>query len=56
MMGRFVLNQETFKKKIKAWQDNRNANSKTREWKFTTKDALVKLKKLYPTIIDTKSI
>ena len=55
-LNKRIPNQETLKKEIKAWQDNRNANTKTIDWKFTTKDAQVKLKKLYPTIIETKSI
>jgi hypothetical protein len=55
-LNRRIPNQKTLKKEIKAWQDNRNANTKTTDWKFTTKDARVKLKKLYPTIIETKSI
>ena len=52
-LNRRIPNQKTLKKEIKAWQDNRNANTKTTNWKFTTKDARVKLKKLYPTIIET---
>ena len=52
-LNRRIPNQKTLKKEIKAWQDNRNANTKTTDWKFTTKDARVKLKKLYPTIIET---
>jgi len=55
-LNKRIPNQKTLKKEIKAWQDNRNANSKTTDWKFTTKDARVKLKKLYPTIVETKSI
>lgn len=47
-----IPNQENLKKEVKAWQENRNANTKTIDWKFTTKDARVKLQKLYPTIID----
>lgn len=37
-------------KEVKAWQNHRNnANAKVR-WQFTTKDARVKLKRLYPTL------
>jgi len=35
---------------ILAWETNRNEKSRTVDWKFTTADARVKLKKLYPTI------
>ena len=55
-LNKRIPNQKVLKKEIKAWQDNRNANTKTTDWKFTTKDARVKLKKLYPTIVETKSI
>lgn len=53
VLNKRISDQETLKKEIKAWQDNRNANTKTIDWKFTTKDARVKLKKLYPTIVET---
>lgn len=45
-----IPNQEALKKEILAWEINRNKNSRTVDWKFTTADARVKLKKLYPTI------
>jgi len=51
-LNKRIPNQESLKKEIKAWQDNRNANTKTTDWKFTTKDARVKLKKLYPAIVE----
>ena len=56
VLNKRISDQETLKKEIKAWQDNRNANTKTIDWKFTTKDARVKLKKLYPTIVETKLV
>ena len=37
-------------KEVNAWQNHRNnANAKVR-WQFTTKDARIKLKRLYPTL------
>ncbi|HIP52235.1 MAG TPA: hypothetical protein EYG94_09135 [Campylobacterales bacterium] len=45
-----IPNQEALKKEILAWETNRNEKSRTVDWKFTTADARVKLKKLYPTI------
>jgi len=33
---------------VKAWQDERNASNKGTDWQFTTEDARIKLKKLYP--------
>jgi len=39
---------ETFRREVKVWQDARNASGKGMHWQFTTKDARIKLKKLYP--------
>ena len=33
-----------------AWIENRNAEDSRVDWRFTTADARIKLKKLYPTI------
>lgn len=49
-LNRRIDNYETIKQEVNAWQNNRdNKNSKI-EWRFTTKDARIKLKKLYPSI------
>jgi hypothetical protein len=37
---------------IAAWEDKRNLAQATVDWQFTTKDARIKLKKLYPSIHD----
>jgi hypothetical protein len=36
---------------VSAWQERRNAGAVTIDWRFTTADARIKLKKLYPTIL-----
>lgn len=36
---------------VRAWEDDRNERQKTVDWQFTTEDARVKLKHLYPKII-----
>jgi hypothetical protein len=36
---------------VAAWQQRRNASAVTIDWRFTTDDARIKLKKLYPTIL-----
>jgi transposase len=41
---------ETLKQQTKAWYSQRNCNQTKVNWQFTTKDARVKLKKLYPSI------
>lgn len=42
-------NKEALEKDVKAWYENRNEKNKTVNWQFKTKDARIKLKKLYPT-------
>ena len=49
-MDRRIPDQETLKKQILAWQEKRNAIARPMEWRFTTEDARIKLKKLYPTL------
>lgn len=41
---------ESFKKQIKAWNIKRNIECSKINWQFTTQDARIKLKKLYPDI------
>ena len=36
---------------VAAWQERRNTSAAKIDWRFTTDDARVKLKKLYPTIL-----
>lgn len=38
----------TYRREVKVWQESRNASGKGVDWQFTTKDARVKLKRLYP--------
>jgi transposase len=38
-------------KQVAAWQERRNASSVKIDWRFTTDDARIKLKRLYPTIL-----
>lgn len=38
--------------KVSAWQCRRNASGSTVNWRFTTADARIKLKKLYPIILN----
>ena len=40
-----ILEQETW-----AWQDQRNRDKVQVQWRFTTEDARIKLKSLYPSI------
>ena len=51
-LDRRIPDQETLKMEITAWQEKRNAIARPMEWRFTTEDARVKLKKLYLTLQD----
>jgi transposase len=51
-LNRKIDNITTIKKEVKAWQNHRNNKECKINWQFTNKDARVKLKKLYPTILD----
>jgi hypothetical protein len=39
---------KVIKKEIAAWENHRNNKNATINWRFTTKDARIKLKRLYP--------
>ena len=49
---RRIPDQQTLKREVQAWQDRRNQQHSTVHWRFTTDDARIKLKKLYPSIND----
>ncbi|MFH1006426.1 MAG: IS630 family transposase, partial [Candidatus Latescibacterota bacterium] len=38
------------KTEVAAWQNHRNNQNATINWQFTTKDARIKLRRLYPTL------
>jgi hypothetical protein len=50
-LNRRIDNMETIKDEVQAWQAHRNGKKAAINWRFTTKDARIKLKKLYPTIL-----
>jgi len=43
-------NMDRLKSELLSWSQARNANKSKVDWRFTTSDARIKLKKLYPTI------
>ncbi len=49
-LSKRIADQETLKKEIRAWQNRRNEQRADISWRFTTDDARIKLKKLYPSI------
>jgi len=51
-LNRRIGDLKTMKREAKAWQIDRNNKEATIKWQFTNETARVKLKKLYPTILD----
>ena len=51
-LDRKISDMNTIKKEVAAWQKHRNNKECKINWQFTNQDARVKLKKLYPTILD----
>jgi hypothetical protein len=49
-LDRRIANKQTLIEEVAAWQDSRNEHHAKADWQFTTADARVKLKRLYPTI------
>jgi hypothetical protein len=49
-LSRRIENMEQLEKEALAWEKNRNAKKDKVDWQFTTADARIKLKKLYPSI------
>ena len=49
-LDRRIPHQEILTQETEAWQDQRNRDTVRVDWRFTTQDARVKLKSLYPLI------
>jgi len=47
-LSRRIPEKRTLSKEVKAWQAERNHSGATINWRFRTKDARIKLKRLYP--------
>jgi len=45
-----IPDRETLQKQVRAWYENRNQKQQKIDWQFKTKDARIKLKRLYPSI------
>ena len=41
---------EGVRRLVGAWVNDRNENTKPADWRFTTQDARIKLKRLYPNL------
>lgn len=49
-LSRRIPDKSTLEKEVRAWQKDRNAKVIKVDWRFTTADARIKLKYLYPVI------
>jgi hypothetical protein len=49
-LDRRLADQATLEREVAAWQAARNASGRGVDWRFTTEDARIKLKHLYPAI------
>ena len=49
-LDRRIGDRETLAREVAAWQAKRNAAGRAVDWRFTTADAGIKLKRLYPSI------
>ena len=54
ILGRQGPDRETLHDEVAAWQCRRNETTSKTDWQFTTADARVKLKRLYPVLETTK--
>ena len=55
-LDRRIANKQTLIEEVAAWQDSRNKHHAKADWQFTTADARVKLKRLYPTIWNSGAV
>ena len=49
-LDRRIPDQDALRREVEAWQEPRNRQSTRVDWRFTTDDARIKLKRLYPSI------
>jgi hypothetical protein len=49
-LDRRIPDKESLQREIATWEEQRNRESSNIDWQFTTADARVKLKRLYPSI------
>ena len=47
-LDRRIPDKQTLSREVAAWQDRRNKHQTKADWRFTTADARIKLKRLYP--------
>ena len=50
-LDRRIATQEAAQRELLTWAAQRNAQHHGTDWRFTTKDARIKLKRLYPSAL-----
>ena len=50
-LSRRIPDQQTLRHEAAAWEKTRNEGGATIDWRFTTQDARIKLKRLYPSFV-----
>ena len=50
-LDRRIPDKDTLAREVTSWMHHRNAQQSTIDWRFTTSDARIKLKRLYPAIL-----
>jgi transposase len=50
-LGQYFETRDELAEEVHAWQEQRNAGANAVNWQFTTANARIKLKKLYPEIV-----
>ena len=50
-LNRRISTKEDLTRQVQAWQDDRNRTTKGVDWQFTTQQARVKLRRLYPRLL-----
>jgi hypothetical protein len=53
-LARNIATMQEFCEQAEQWQDQRNQAETTVNWRFTTADARIKLKRLYPVLNDSQ--
>ena len=51
-LSRRIPDQPTLRREAAAWEAGRNAKGSSVDWRFTTDDARIKLKRLYPSLAE----
>jgi hypothetical protein len=54
-LSRRIPDKATLTKEVAAWQKVRNSKHATADWHFTTAHARIKLKRLYPTLVESRT-